>query len=155
MTSCHDCLLDEVNVIYFHQQKTGKGPTTKVACFLEPIVAVKKVTVNDNVKAYTIVHTSFQLTSSMNIIGVKNINGCSLSVCKKEKEHGNHKQSWGIKMSESRDLYLKGYHGVYVINHMIKLVSHFLYFVEVLVYGNKPRLCMGICSSVQHVLGIR
>ena len=76
-------------------------------------------------KNYTRVHVSFQSTSSCNITTVNALNSCKASIRKKERGRGANKHHWGIEMNEARDLHLKTYGRVDVMDHYIKNTGMF------------------------------
>ena len=122
ITCRRDRLPKEIDGKYLHKEKTGTQDYTKVARYLEPVVAVKpvkKVEADpengvEEKPGYLLTHVSFQSTSSTNICGVNNLNQCRSRVRKKERGRGSYKHSWGIEMNEARDLYLSTYCAVNV-----------------------------------------
>jgi hypothetical protein len=92
----------------------------KVAKFLQPIVAVKKVS-DDAILQLT----SFQSTSSCNILSVNAYNHCSLYAKTKERGRTSNgsKRQWAIEMNNAQELYLRTYGITYCIDlldHLIK-----------------------------------
>jgi len=75
MTCRRDCLPFGVPGRYFHKQKTLSSQRTKVARFLQPVIAIKE----DEDALFRRVHCSFQSTSSCNISTVNALNKCKLS----------------------------------------------------------------------------
>ena len=116
MTCRRDRLPATIPGKYLHKEKTDASKVTKVARYLEPVVAIKIVKKTDEVpatattpaipekKGYTLIHASFQSTSSTNISGVNNINSCKTTIHKRERGRGKNKRVWGIEMNEARDL---------------------------------------------------
>ena len=133
MTDRRDRLPKEIDGKYLHKEKTGTGPATKVARFLQPIVAVKpvkKVEANSETgegekPGYLLTHVSFQSTGSTNIAGVNNIQRCKSYVRKRERGRGKDKRRWGIEMNEGRQLYLATYHGVDQTDHYAEICDMF------------------------------
>ena len=124
-TTRRDRLPGDIDDKYLHRQKTSTAPVTKVARFLEPVVAVKAVPESGDDKPYVITHTLFQSTSSTNISGVNNLNGCRMKVEPRERGKGENKRRWGIEMNEARQLYLGSYNQVDVWDHMMKIIHLF------------------------------
>ena len=96
-----------------------------MARFFHPVVAAKKVKVNDRdkeegLKDYERVHVSFQSTSSCNFSTVNSLNSCNINIAKKERGIGKNKRVWGIEMNPARELYLGTYSCIDSINHLIK-----------------------------------
>jgi hypothetical protein len=110
----------EVPKEFFHGKKTTpKDQRAKVAKFLPPIVAIKKI---DN---GVLQLTSFQSTSCCNILSVNAYNQCGHYAHAKERgslRHGT-KQSWAIEMNDARKLYLATYRAIDTIDHLIKNCS--------------------------------
>ena len=67
LTTRRDCLPKTVRDKYFHKKKTESSHRTKVACYVQPVVAVEKE------EGYEILHTSFQTTSLCNIMSVNSM----------------------------------------------------------------------------------
>eukprot|EP00549_Striatella_unipunctata_P025554 CAMPEP_0118723430 /NCGR_PEP_ID=MMETSP0800-20121206/31998_1 /TAXON_ID=210618 ORGANISM="Striatella unipunctata, Strain CCMP2910" /NCGR_SAMPLE_ID=MMETSP0800 /ASSEMBLY_ACC=CAM_ASM_000638 /LENGTH=112 /DNA_ID=CAMNT_0006631853 /DNA_START=360 /DNA_END=695 /DNA_ORIENTATION=+ len=67
MTCRQDRLPRGVKKKAFHHEKTSVDKRNKMAHFMEPITAVKKVTATGTKKAYERVHVFFQSTGSTNI----------------------------------------------------------------------------------------
>jgi hypothetical protein len=84
---------------------------------------VKEVAANGDKEAYHHVHSTFQLTSSCNIATVNDLNNNCLYVKKKERGQGPAKRIWGIEMNSSREMYLKTYSRIDVMDHLIKNCS--------------------------------
>ena len=82
MTCRRDWLPPNVPAKYWHKLKTDISKKTKVACFFQPVVAVKNVPATNTTEAYRRVHVSFHLTSSCNISTVNALHQCNLSVVK-------------------------------------------------------------------------
>ena len=88
--------------------------------FLQPIVMVKHVPEGARTEAYTKVHTTFQSTSSCNIQSVNDLADCSLYARSKQRGRTKHKRSWVVEMNQARELYLRSYFKVDVLDHLIK-----------------------------------
>ena len=101
-----------------HVKKTAPhDKRAKVAKFLQPIVAVKKV--SDDILLQL---TSFQSTSSCNILSVNAYNHCSLYAATKERGRisNGSKRQWAIEMNDARELYLRTYGIIDSLDHLIK-----------------------------------
>ena len=110
MTCRRDRLPSSIPSKYLHKQKTDSSKRTKVARFLNPVVAVKTFGAKDeNSSAYRRVHVSFQSTSSCNIGTVNALKECMLTVHKCERGYNENKRTWGIEMNSGRKLYLGTY----------------------------------------------
>ena len=123
MTTRRDRLPAGPKSRYWH--KKGTSPADKkarVARFLQPIVAVKKVLfdVNSRHKSYTQVDCSFQSTSSCNITTVNALNSCEFFAVPKQRGQGKYKRHWQIEMNEARQLYLNTYHKLDVLDGKLK-----------------------------------
>ena len=101
---------------YFHKQKTLPSQRSKVARFLQPVIAIKE----DEDKSFRRVHCSFQSTSSCNISTVNALNECKLYTEPRQRGSNVSKRVWGIEMNEARRTYLSNYFRVDVMDHMIK-----------------------------------
>ena len=133
LTTRRDRLPKEIDGKYLHKERTGTAPVTKVARFLQPIVAVKPVkkvdpnpeTGEGGKPGYLLTHVSFQSTGSTNIAGVNNIQRCKSYVRKRERGRGKDKRRWGIEMNEGRQLYLAKYHAVDTTDHYADICDMF------------------------------
>ena len=105
MTCRRDRLPKGIPRMYLHQQKTTVNPRSRAARFERPIFCIKEHTVDGHVG--TIQLTSFQSTSSCNIIHVNALNSLSPFSQRKECGRGKNKREWVIEMNESQQLYLK------------------------------------------------
>ena len=83
----------------FHHEKEAVNDRNKVARFLEPITAVKKVPQDGENRAYTRVHCSFQSTGATNISTVNAIDCNLLYACLKQRGVGDDLLQWGIEMN--------------------------------------------------------
>ena len=101
--------------------------------FDDPITVTKETlfTVADmECKLYMHVHVSFQSTLSTNISTVNAINSNKFFVVKKERGQGLSKRKWVIEMNEARQLYLKTYG---IIDMIDSLIGHcHIYYLSVL-----------------------
>ena len=115
MTCRRDRLPSDIKGMYLHKKKTDTSPRTKVARFMNPIVAVKTN------ETYQRVHVSFQSTSSCNITTVNAMSACNLSLRSRERGALDKKRKWVIEMNNARALYLATYG---VIDNVDKLVKY-------------------------------
>ena len=114
-TSSRNMVPEGIDKKYLHIEKHQPGcPRSKVARFLQPIVAVK------NCDGYQRVHVSFQSTSSTNISTVNCLNECYLFVEIRERGRGKNKRYWGIEMNHGRRMYLSLYWTIDVVDHLLK-----------------------------------
>ena len=117
MTCRRDRLPKDVKGEFLHKKKTDTSTRTKVARFLNPIVAVKTT------DKYQRVHTSFQSTSSCNITTVNALQRCKLYVRQRERGREDKKQKWVIEMNDARALYLATYGVIDNVDKMIKFTQ--------------------------------
>ncbi len=115
MTTRRDRTPTGIPAKYLCKVKMPVDPRSKAARFMRPIFCIKKY--NENSYAQL---TSFQSTSSCNIIHVNAINSCELYASPKERGRGDHKRHWAIEMNESRYLYLHTYFKLDLIYHLIQ-----------------------------------
>ena len=100
---------------YWHKEKTTPvAHRPKAARFNFPIVATKQINESH------VVFTSFQSTSSCNIVSVNGLNACTLYAHSKERGLKNSKRRWAIEMNEARELYLNSYGGVDRLDHLMQ-----------------------------------
>jgi len=118
MTCRRDRLPKGIPRMHLHQQKTSVTPRSRAARFERPIFCIKEYVSGGNICSIQL--TSFQSTSSCNIIHVNALNSLNLFSQRKERGRGNNKREWGIEMNESRQLYLKTYGKVDTMDHLIK-----------------------------------
>jgi hypothetical protein len=111
MTCRRDRLPTGVPADNLCKKKTSNEARPKAARFNQPINLVKIVSADEaaNKKGYVRVHTTFQSTSSCNILTVNALNECSMYVRKRERGRKENKRFWGIKMNDARKLYLCTY----------------------------------------------
>ena len=114
MTNRRDRLPKEVKSEYMHKKKTDSSKRTKVARYIEPVILVNE---QDN---YEIVLTSFQSTSSCNIISVNSMNSIHNFVEARSRGRKNKKRIYVIEQNLARYLYLKTYSRIDSIDHLIK-----------------------------------
>ena len=151
-TMARNALVKEIDRKNLHVEKHApRDPRSKVARFLDPIVAVK------NSDGYQRVHVSFQSTSSTNITTVNCLNECKLFVEIRERGKGQNKRYWGIEMNDARRLYLSMYCTIDVADHLLKnaaiyyrtwkywhaSMNHCFALVIVLAYGIYEECCEG------------
>ena len=117
-----DRFLPKVPSKYFHKNATGVDSRSVATRYMNPIVAVSKVKGNaeKGEEDYERVHVSFQSTGPCNIVSVRGISSCNMTVRTKERGRGNMKQKWAIEMNEARALYLATYGKLDRVDHLIK-----------------------------------
>ena len=113
MTCRRDRLPKGIKNNYLCKEKTPVDKRSRAARFQNPIFALKKH------KEGYIQLTSFQSTSSCNLISVNALNSCHLYAEPKERGRGDEKRRWGIEMNEARKLYLGTYGIIDKIDHLI------------------------------------
>ena len=93
MTCRCDRLPKDVPGHHFHNLK-GKAVNlrSKVACFEQPIIAVKRVPENQRCKGYILTHVLFQLMGGTNISSVNALSEVGLYVRECNKERGDQKR---------------------------------------------------------------
>jgi hypothetical protein len=124
MMNRRDCLPQGIPGMYICKEKTeAKTQRSSVAIFNNPITLVKEVAADGDMKAYRRVRSNFQSTSSCNIATVNALNDNCLYVKQKDRGQGPAKRIWGIEMSSSREMYLKTYGRIDVMDHLIKNCS--------------------------------
>ena len=99
---------------YLHKKKTDSSPRTKVARYVQPVIAVK------NCGTHDIVLTSFQSTSSCNIISVNGFSSNRNFIEARQRGRKKGKRFYVIEQNMARLLYLKTYSRIDSIDHMIK-----------------------------------
>ena len=99
---------------HLHKKPTDSSKRSKVARFLHPVIAVKTE------ESYDIVLTSFQSTSSCNIISVNSLNSNKNFVEARARGRGTSKRFYLIEQNAARLLYLKTYSRIDSIDHLIK-----------------------------------
>lgn len=114
MTNRRDRLPTSIKGHYLQKKKVEANEKTKCARYIEPIVAVNKQV------HYDIVLTSFQSTSSCNIMCVNGINGNRNFVEARTRGRGDRKRHYVIEQNMARLLYLKTYSRIDSIDHLIK-----------------------------------
>ena len=114
MTTRRDRLPKKVKGEYMHKQKTDSTKRSKCARYIEPVILVND---NDN---YEIVLTSFQSTSSCNIMSVNSMSENRNFVEARSRGRKEHKRVYVIEQNTSRRLYLKSYSRIDSIDHLIK-----------------------------------
>jgi len=113
-TTRRDRLPPGVPSMYYHKNKTGTDHRTKVARFVNPIVAV------NTCDGFKIVLTSFQSTSSCNIMSVNGISECRSFVEARGRGKNNSRRVYVIEQNMARLLYLKTYSRIDSIDHLIR-----------------------------------
>ena len=114
LTTRRDRLPKGVKGIHFHKKKTESSHRTKVARYIEPVVAVKK---NEE---YDIVHCSFQSTSSCNIMSVNSLGEVKNFVELRTRGRKDKKRKYAIEQNMARLVYLNTYSRIDSIDHLIK-----------------------------------
>ena len=115
MTTRRDRQPKAVNSEYMHKKKTDVATVrTKVARFIEPVILVKQ---QEN---YEIVLTSFQSTSSCNIMTVNAFDENHNFIEARSRGRGNHRRMYCIENNTARRLYLKTYSRIDSIDHLLK-----------------------------------
>lgn len=114
-----DRLPSDIPGKYLHKEKTNSTDRPKAARYIQPVICARKH------KGGTQVLTSFQSTSSCNIMCVNALNRCSLFGTLKERgqKKNGYKRQWLIEMNEARQLYLCTYNRVDVLDHYIQLAN--------------------------------
>ena len=103
---------------YLHKEKTPVVThKTKVARMLHPVVAVKS---SDN---FEVVLTSFQSTSSTNIMSVNALSECKNFLEVRARGRKEKKRLYVIEQNHSRRLYLKTYSRIDSIDHLLKNIK--------------------------------
>jgi hypothetical protein len=113
-TTRRDRLPKDVKSEFFHKKKTDSSQRTKVARYIPPVVAVKEE------EDFDIVHTSFQSTSSCNIMSVNSMKNCKNFVEIRTRGRKKNKRKYCIEQNMARLLYLNSYSRIDSIDHMIK-----------------------------------
>ena len=114
MTNRRDRLPKEVKGEYMHKKKTDSTKRSKSARYIEPVILVKE---EEN---YEVVLTTFQSTSSCNIISVNSINFNHNFVEARCRGRKQHKRHYLIEQNNARHLYLKSYSRIDSMDHLIK-----------------------------------
>ena len=118
MTCRRDRLPEGVKGEYMHKKKTDHvTDRTKVAKFIEPVILVQEK--ND----YEVVLTSFQSTSSCNIMSVNAISENKNFIEARSRGRKQHRRIYAIEHNLSRLIYLKTYSRIDSIDHLIKMTA--------------------------------
>lgn len=104
---------------------TNSTARPKAARLENPILPTKKVEGTGSVLQFA----TFQSTSSCDFTHVNAVNQCNLFAGVRECGRGKHKQQWGIKMNEPRQLHLNACGKVDTIDHMTKNCA--LFYLQV------------------------
>ena len=115
MTCRRDRLPRDIPGMYLQKQKTASKARSKAARFNKPIFCIKSTAGGGAIQL-----TSFQSTSSCNIIHVNALNSLDLYAQARERGRGNNKRQWAIEMNESRKLYLNTYGTIDRLDHLIQ-----------------------------------
>ena len=95
--------------------KTPVNKRTRASCWMHPIFCLKRHHTGALIQL-----TTFQSTSSCNLIHVNGVNSNSMCGSAKERGKGLNKRQWAIEMNESRRLYLDSYGRIDSIDHLVK-----------------------------------
>ena len=114
MTVRRDRLPKGIPTKYLQKEKTPVSRRSKAARFENPVFITREC------EGSIIQLTSFQSTSSCNILSVNALNDCELYCHTKQRGRGDKKRQWGIEMNQSRELYLRTYGGVDRLDHLLK-----------------------------------
>jgi hypothetical protein len=114
VTTRRDRLPKGIKGHYLHKQKTNVTVRSKAARFIPPVIAVKSSL------AYDIVHTSFQSTSSCNIMSVNSFNSNKNFIEARSRGRKDSKRHYAIEQNMARLLYLNSYGRIDSIDHLIK-----------------------------------
>ena len=118
MTCRRNRLPKGIEVEFMHKGKTDKIATRiKAARHIEPVILVKE---EEN---YEIVLTSFQSTSSCNLMSVNSISENKNFVEARSRGRKDQKRIYVIEQNMSRLLYLKTYSRIDSIDHLIKITN--------------------------------
>ena len=118
MTCRRDRLPEGVKGEFMHKKKTDHvTDRTKVARFIEPVILVKE---KDD---YEIVLTSFQSTSSCNIMSINSISENKNFIEARSRGRKKYRRIYAIEHNLSRLIYLKTYSRIDSIDHMIKICA--------------------------------
>ena len=114
MTTRRDRLPKDIRPEHLHKRKTDSSTRTKIARYVEPVVAVKKGFF------YDIVHTSFQSTSSCNIMSVNSVSENKNFVEARTRGRKDKKRVYVIEQNYTRLLYLNSYSRIDSMDHLVK-----------------------------------
>jgi hypothetical protein len=114
MTTRRDRLPKDIRPEHLHKRKTDSSLRTKIARYVEPVVAVKKGFF------YDIVHTSFQSTSSCNIMSVNSVSENKNFVEARTRGRKDKKRVYVIEQNYTRLLYLNSYSRIDSMDHLVK-----------------------------------
>ena len=115
MTCRRDRLPKGIPKKYLCKEKTAVNKRSRAARWMHPIFCIKQ-----HQNGALIQLTTFQSTSSCNLIHVNAVNANTMYAASKERGKGAHKRQWAIEMNESRRLYLDSYGRIDSIDHLIK-----------------------------------
>ena len=114
LTNRRDRFPKDIDGIYLQKKKVEANDRTKYARYQQPIVIVNRQ------PDYDLVLTSFQSTSSCNIMNVNSINANSNFVEARARGRKDNKRHYVIEQNAARLLYLKSYSRIDSIDHLIK-----------------------------------
>ena len=114
MTTRRDRLPAGVRGEYMHKRKTEANPRSKCARYIQPVVLVKQ---KEN---YEVVLTSFQSTSSCNIMSVNSFIENMNFIEARSRGRKSNKRHYVIEQNQARLLYLKTYSRIDSLDHLIR-----------------------------------
>ena len=117
MTTRRDRLPKSIPSKYVHKKKTTSDARSKAARYVNPVIAVK------NEEDYEIVLTSFQSTSSTNIMSVNALSQSANFVEARSRGRNDKKRIYFIEQNFARQLYLKTYSRIDSIDHFLNCCS--------------------------------
>ena len=118
MTCRHDRLPKTIPKKRLCKKKTQVCKRSPAARWMHPIFCLRQ-----HQNGALIQLTTFQSTSSCNLMHANAMNSNSLHASAKERGKGNHKRQWAMEMNESRRLYLDSYGRIDSIDHLINNCS--------------------------------
>lgn len=118
MTCRRDRLPKGVPGKHLCKLKTPVNKRSRASRWMHPIFCLKR-----HQNGSLIQLTTFQSTSSCNLIHVNGVNSNTMYGAQKERGKGPNKRQWAIEMNESRRLYLDSYGRIDSIDHLVKNCS--------------------------------
>ena len=116
MTCRRDRLPSTMPRKHLCKSKTAVTKRSRAARWMHPIFCLRQ----HQPTGALIQLTTFQSTSSCNLIHVNAVNANTMYAASKERGKGAHKRHWAIEMNESRRLYLDSYGRIDSTDHLIK-----------------------------------
>ena len=118
MTCRRDRLPKGVKGEYMHKQKTTTvSERSKCARFIQPVILVKSK------PSHEVVLTSFQSTSSCNIMSVNAFSENKNYIEARKRGRGDFSRTFVIEQNMARHLYLKSYSRIDSMDHLIKICN--------------------------------